>query len=89
MNRIRLSTANGTPPSDRAGPVGAPDGPHDSRDACLHPGSPGFRTSPQAGQLGHGCTAVLRSQPILMVDDGIERGPTDAFELICREWGDR
>jgi hypothetical protein len=88
MNRTRLRTANGTPPRDRADPAGAPGGPDDSRDGWLHPGSPGLRASPQAGQPGHGCTAVLRSQPILIMDDGMERGRTGGFELICCECGD-
>ena len=47
--------------------------------------APGFRGSPQAGQPGHGCTAVLRSQPVLIVDGQVEGG---AFELICCECGD-
>jgi hypothetical protein len=77
-------TANGTLP-ERTKPVAAPDGPHDSRDPRLRPGSPGFHASLQAGQPGHGCTAVLRSQPVLMVDGRVEGG---AFELICCECGD-
>jgi len=88
MNRTRLRIADGTPPSDRADPVGAAGGPDDSRDAQVHPGSPGFRASPQAGQPGHGCTAVLRSQPILIADGQMERGRTGGFELICCECGD-
>ena len=47
--------------------------------------APGFRGSAQAGQPGHGGTAVLRSQPVLMVDGRVEGG---AFELICCECGD-
>jgi hypothetical protein len=85
MTRETLRTANGTPSPDRANPTTAPGGPHDSRDPWLRPGSPGFRTSPQAGQAGHGRTAVLRSQPVLVVDGRVEGG---AFELICCECGD-
>jgi hypothetical protein len=78
-------TANGTPPPGRANPVPAADGPHDSRDPWLRPGSPGFQASPQAGQPGHGRTAVLRSQPVQVVGGRVEGG---AFELICCECGD-
>ena len=78
-------TASGTPPPERTDPVAAPDGPHDSRDPWLRPGSPGFHASPRAGQPGHGCTAVLRSQPVRVVDGQVEGG---AFELICCECGD-
>jgi hypothetical protein len=78
-------TASGTPLPERTNPVAAPDDPHDSRDPWLRPGSPGFPASPQAGQPGHGCTAALRSQPVLMVDGRVEGG---AFELICCECGD-
>ncbi len=88
MKRATLRTANGTPPPDRAIPTTAPGGPHDSRDPWLRPGSPGFRASAQAGQPGHGGTAVLRSQPVLMVDGRVEGGHTGAFELICCECGD-
>lgn len=77
--------ATSTPLPEHTNPVDAPDSPHDSRDPWLRPGSPGFRASPQAGQPGHGCTAVLRSQPVMMVDDRVVGG---AFELICCECGD-
>jgi hypothetical protein len=43
---------------------------------------------PLAGEPGHGCTAVLRRQPVLIVDGRAEGGYTDAFELICCECGD-
>lgn len=79
----RTATSMALP--ERTDPVAAPDSPHDSRDPWLRSGSPGFRASPQAGQPGHGCTAVLRSQPVLMVDGRVEGG---AFELICCECGD-
>ena len=48
----------------------------------------GVITSPPPGEPGHGCTAVLRSQPILVVDDRAEGGCIGAFELICCECGD-
>lgn len=88
MKRATLRTANGTPPPDRAIPTTAPARPHDSRDPWLRPGSPGFRASVPAGQPGHGGTAVLRSQPVLMVDGRVEGRHTGAFELICCECGD-
>ena len=43
---------------------------------------------PPAGQLGHGRTAVLRSQPAHLVDGRVEGGYTGAFEIICCECGD-
>ena len=48
----------------------------------------GLITSPLAGEPGHGCTAVLRGQPALIVDGRVEGGYTGAFELICCECGD-
>ena len=47
----------------------------------------GYIASPLAGEPGHGGTAVLRRQPVQVVD-GRERGQTDSFELICCECGD-
>ena len=44
--------------------------------------------SPPPGEPGHGGTAVLRSQPILIADGRGERGYTGVFELICCECGD-
>ena len=80
--------ASGTSLPVRTVSVAAPDGPHDSRDPWLRPGSPGFRASAQAGQPGHGGTAVLRSQPVLLVDGRVEGGHRGGFELICSECGD-
>jgi hypothetical protein len=48
----------------------------------------GLITSPLAGEPGHGCTAVLRRQPVLTGDGWVERRYTGAFELICCECGD-
>ena len=48
----------------------------------------GVITSPQAGELGHGGTAVLRRQQVLIVDGRPERRYAGAFELICCECGD-
>lgn len=43
---------------------------------------------PPAGQPGHGSTAVLRRQPVRIVDGRFEGGYTDMFELICPSCGD-
>jgi hypothetical protein len=48
----------------------------------------GLVTSPLAGEPGHGCTAVLRRQPVLIGDGRAERRYTGAFKLICCECGD-
>ena len=45
-------------------------------------------TSPAAGQAGHGGEAVLRSQPVRIVDGSVEGGYTDMYELICPSCGD-
>ena len=88
MDRAKLRTANGTRLPERPGPVVAPGSRYDSRDPWLRPDRPGIRVSPQAGQPGHGCSAVLRSQPVLMVDGRMECARAGAFELICCECGD-
>ena len=85
MTPAAPGTADGASLPQRMNPVATPDGPHDSRDPRLRPGSPGFHASPQAGQPGHGRTAVLRSQPVQVVDGRVEGG---GFELICCECGD-
>jgi hypothetical protein len=43
---------------------------------------------PLAGVPGHGSTAVLRRQPVRIVDGRFEGGYTDVFELICPSCGD-
>ena len=49
----------------------------------------GMIASPLAGEPGHGGTAVLRRQPVLLADGrAAERRYTGAFELICCECGD-
>jgi hypothetical protein len=45
-------------------------------------------TLPPPGQPGHGRTASLRRQRCRLVDGGVERGHTDAFEVICPSCGD-
>jgi len=63
---------------DRLGAIPVSRGPRDH----------GLTTLPPAGQPGHGCTATLRRQPARIVQGRVERGYTDAFELICCECGD-
>jgi hypothetical protein len=45
-------------------------------------------TPPLAGQPGHGSTAVLRRQPVRIVDGRFQGGYTDLYELICPSCGD-
>jgi hypothetical protein len=45
-------------------------------------------TPPPAGQPGHGSDAVLRRQPVRIVNGRIEGGYTDVYELICPGCGD-
>jgi hypothetical protein len=63
---------------DRPSAIPVSRGPHDQ----------GLTTLPPAGQPGHGRTATLRRQSARIVQGRVERGYTDAFELICRECGD-
>jgi hypothetical protein len=89
MLRENLSDHDQTRSADRWDGVPAPPGwsgpgaeslPRvDAADAAVFP---------PAGQLGHGCTAVLRSQPARLVDGRAEGGHTGVFELICCDCGD-
>lgn len=88
MNRASLRTASGTRRADCQDAVAAPGSSHDRRDRWLRIDDAGVVTFPLAGQPGHGCTAVLRSQPVMIVDGRAEGGYTGAFELICCECGD-
>ena len=45
-------------------------------------------TSPPAGQPGHGSDAVLRKQPVRIVDGRAEGGYNEVFEVICPSCGD-
>ena len=45
-------------------------------------------TPPPAGQPGHGSGAVLRRQPVRIVNGRFEGGYTDVFEIICPSCGD-
>lgn len=88
MNRVELSSANGTPQGGLLSRAAATSSRHDPRDPWLKTIAAGLMTSPLAGEPGHGCTAVLRRQPVLIVDGRAEGGYTGEFELICCECGD-
>ena len=45
-------------------------------------------TVPLAGQPGHGITASIRRQPVLLAEGPEEGGYRDAFEIICGDCGD-
>ena len=88
MNRVRLSSANGAPPAALPDQSAATSSPPDSPDLWLEMIAAGVITSPLAGEPGHGGTAVLRRQPVLIAAGRAERRYTGAFELICFECGD-
>jgi hypothetical protein len=88
MNRVGHNTANGTQVAHRSNRAPATSSSHDPRDPRPKVLDAGVITPPLAGERGHGCTAVLRSQPILTGDGQPEPGYTGAFELICYECGD-
>ena len=44
--------------------------------------------TPPAGQPGHGEIAILRRQPVRMVEGRSEGGYAGVFELICCDCGD-
>ena len=44
--------------------------------------------SPPAGQPGHGSEAILRSQPVRIVDGRPEGGYTGMYEVVCPGCGD-
>ena len=83
------STDNGqTRAADRWDVVPASPGPGDLRAEWRRVDAAAAAAFPPAGQLGHGRTAVLRSQPTHLVDGRVEGGYTGAFELICCDCGD-
>ncbi len=45
-------------------------------------------TMTPVGQPGHGATASIRRQPVRVVEDRLEGGYTDVFEIICHDCGD-
>jgi hypothetical protein len=80
-----IVTATG--PGVRAAAVSAAR-PRDRRDPWLRVEPDGVVTFPFAGQPGHGKTAVVRRQPVRIVDGRFEGGYTGLFELICPGCGD-
>jgi len=72
-----------------AGPaaVAAPR-PRNRRDPWLSIELQVVAASPLAGRPGHGSKAVLRRQPVRIVDGRVEGGYTDVFELICPDCSD-
>jgi hypothetical protein len=88
MNRVGLSSAHGTPQAGLSSRSAATSSPPDSLDPWLEMIAAGMITPPLAGEPGHGGTAVLRRQSVLIVDGRAERRYAGAFELICCECGD-
>ncbi len=75
--------------ADRWDGVPAPPGCHERRDRWLQRvDAERAATYPPAGHLGHGCTALLRSQPTRLVDGRVVDGYTAVFEIICCDCGD-
>jgi hypothetical protein len=62
--------------------------PRDRRDPWLRIELQAIAASPLAGQPGHGSKAVLRRQPVRIVDGRFEGGYTDGYEVICPDCGD-
>ena len=73
-----------------AGPAAVPaPRPRDRRNPRLRIVPQAVVTAPPAGQPGHGSKAVLRRQPVRIVDSRFEGGYTDVFEIVCPDCGDR
>ena len=89
MSRANLYDDDDTQWADHSDAVTTLPGPYDPRDPWLQRmDAKRAVTFPPAGQPGHGCTAVLRSQPTHLVDGQLEGGYTGAFEIICCDCGD-
>ena len=72
-----------------AGPVVvAVPRPRDRLDPWLRLELQAVVASPLAGRPGHGSKAVLRRQPVRIVDGRFEGGYTDGYEVICPDCGD-
>jgi hypothetical protein len=80
-------TATSTGPAGRPVAVSAP-APHDRRDPRLSTGSGAANAVPLAGQPGHGSAAILRNQPVRIVDGRMHGGYNGVYELICPNCGD-
>jgi len=57
--------------------------PRENRDPSLCIVPEEVAIPPPAGQPGHGSGAVLRRQPVRIVDGHVEGGYTDMYELLC------
>jgi hypothetical protein len=75
----RVDRPAGVRAPSRVGPAGDPRRGGDFADAPL---------TPPAGQPGHGEIAILRRQPVRMVEGRVEGGYAGVFELICCDCGD-
>jgi hypothetical protein len=73
---------------DRRRGIPVSRGPHDPGDPSARRDNQDLPAFPPAGRPGHGGTATLRRRPARIVPGRVERGYTDAFELICGECGD-
>ena len=60
----------------------------DRRDPWLRIVPQAVVTPPLAGRPGHGDEAVLRRQPVRIVDGRFEGGYTDVYEIVCPDCGD-
>jgi hypothetical protein len=89
MHHVNLSDNGQSRAADRWEGIPVPPGPPDPRDEWLRRVDAAAAAAfPPAGQLGHGSTAVLRSQPAHLVNGRVEGGYTGVFEIICCDCGD-
>ena len=63
--------------------------PDDRSYPWLRTGPDSVAMPPLAGRPGHGSAAFLRNRPARIVDDRIQGGCNDVYELICSSCGDR
>jgi hypothetical protein len=77
----------GIPSASRSQGVRVARGRH-ARDPLNSVEAGDLMTVPVAGQLGHGVTAIIRRQPVRIVDGRREGGYGDAFEVVCCDRGD-
>jgi hypothetical protein len=78
-------TATSTGPAARPAVVSAP---HDRRDSRRSTGSDAANAVRLAGQPCHGRAALLRIQPVYIVDGCIHGGCDGGYELVCPDCGD-
>ena len=79
--------ATGSGPAAHPAAVSVPR-PRDRRDPSLRIVPEKVVTPPPADQPGHGSGAVLRRQPVRIVNGRIEGGYTGMYEVICPGCGD-